>query len=216
MAPGNLSKRTILFLKLSGFPLIYLRRCSEDLSSFSVALSNAIDNNEYGPFVDKHSPEELRESGASLFLSRDKMAGVGVWPDGNIRAVFRDRRSKAGRAVGELMLTAIEAGGKKLDCYDGRLRYLYALFGFIPVARVKFDPQYAPANWKDRFGTPDIIFWVHCGDPTETVAQKIAKYRKYTDRDIQALPCFDDYDEACRYRDKILEDPEKLDLLRRQ
>lgn len=212
MASGNLNKKTVQLLNRSGFPLIYLRPCNDDLYSFSLSLGNAIDHNEFGPFVDKHSAEELRECGASLFLSRDKMAGVGVWPDGNIRAVFKDRRSKSGYAIGELILTALDAGGEKLDCFDGRLRVLYSKFGFIPVARVKFNPEYAPENWKNEFGTPDIIFWIHCGDSVETVAKNIGCYRKYTDRDIFSLPCFEDYDEARRYRDKKLEEQK----LRRQ
>ena len=165
MDAGNLSKRTKKLLQYNGFPLIYLHKCGDDLSSFSHALDAAVDNNEFGPYVDKHSPEELRREGVTAFLSRDRMAGVAVWPDGNIRAVFSDRRSKHRRAIGELLLTALSAGGTKLDCFDGFLRVIYAKFGFIPVARVKFECEHAPENWKSSFGEPDIIFWKHCGDP---------------------------------------------------
>lgn len=204
MAEGNLK---ILFriLEKKGFPRIYLRECGNDLSSFSQALGNAVDNNTYGPYVDKITPEELRKAGAHAFLSRDKMAGVVVFPDGNIRAVFKDKRSRNQNAIGELMLTALSAGGNKLDCFDAPpLRWAYAMFGFIPVARVRFDWEYAPENWKKEFGEPDIIFWIHCGDPIETVAVSIAdraRYHSCTKADIEKLPCFDSYEKACRYRD---------------
>ena len=185
--------------------MVHLHKCEDDLFSFSTALGEAVDHNEFGPFVDKHSAEELRSARAAVFLSRNQRAGVAVWPDGNIRAVFNDNRSPVKCAIGELMLTALAAGGNKLDCFDGMLRVIYSKFGFIPVARVHFDPQYQPENWKEKFGRPDIIFWMHCGDPVEEVAGKIGKYPKYTNDMIAALPCFPDYDTAYAYRDNMLE-----------
>lgn len=103
------------------------------------------------------------------------------------------------------MLTALSAEGTKLDCYDGALRGIYAKFGFIPVARVKFDWDFAPENWKAEFGEPDVVFWMHCGDSVETVAEKIGEYPTYCKEDIEELPCFDDYDAAYEYRDALIE-----------
>lgn len=204
MDAGNLSKYTQYILQYKGFPLIHLHRCEDDLSSFSKALSNAVDCNKRGPYVDKHTPEELRESGVQAFLSRNKLAGIAVWPDGNIGAAFNDEKSKYRNAIGELVLTALSAKGTKLDCYDGFLRRVYAQFGFIPVARVKFNWEFAPENWRKDFGEPDIIFWIHCGDSVETVAQKIGGYHSYSNHDIEELPCFEDYEEAWKYRDDLL------------
>lgn len=202
----NLSKKAQELLKDKGFPLIHLRKCEDNFYPFSTALKEAVNNNEFGPYVDNHSPEELQHTHAVAFLSRNKKAGVAVWPDGNIRAVFNDKRSPIKRAIGELMLTALSSGGNKLDCFDGMLRVIYSKFGFIPVAKVRFDPKFQPENWnEDKFGRPDIIFWMHCGDSVEDVAEKIGKYRKYTNSDIAALPCFEDYDAAYEYRDKMLE-----------
>lgn len=202
MDAGNLSKHVQSLLVNKGFSLIHLHKCGDDFSSFSKALSNAVDYNTYGPYVAKHTPEELRESGANVFLSRNKMAGIAVWPDGNIGAVFNDGRSPHRNAIGELMLTALSVGGNKLDCYNGPLRRLYAKFGFVPVARVKFNPQYAPPNWRKDLKEPDIIFWIHCGDTAETVAQKIGTYPTYSQEDVERLPCFDDYTKASEYRDE--------------
>lgn len=202
MAAGNLSKQVQSLLVSKGFSLIHLHKCEDDLSSFSKALSDAVDYNTYGPYVDKHTPEDLRASGTNAFLSRNKMAGVAVWPDGNIGAVFNDGRSPHRNAIGELMLTALSVGGNKLDCYNGPLRRLYAKFGFIPVARVKFNPQYAPKNWRKDLKEPDIIFWIHCGDSAETVAQKIGSYPTYSQADVERLRYFDDYAKAGEYRDE--------------
>lgn len=199
MVESTLSKQVIRLLKKAGFSQVYLRSCGDNFYSFSKALADAVDYNEYGPFVDKHSPEDLRRV---AFLSRDKRAGVAVWLDGNIRAVFKDSRSKNVGAIGELMLTALQAGGKKLDCFDGFLSGAYAQFGFIPVCRVKFSRDFAPENWKPKFGSPDIIFWRHCGDDVWTVAKNLETYKLYTSKELQQLPCFDSYDEACKYRDE--------------
>ena len=203
MDAGNLSRQAKLLLQSKGFPLIHLHSCEDDLSSFSRALANAVDHNTYGPYVDKHTPEELRESGAQAFLSRNKMAGIAVWPGGNIGAVFNDRDSPYRNAIGELMLTALSAGGTKLDCYNGPLRRLYAKFGFIPVARVKFNWESAPENWRVDLGEPDILLWMHCGDPVEVVAHKIGLYPTYSQNDVEHLPYFG-YEEASVFRDERL------------
>lgn len=207
MDERNLSKEAQKYLRAKGFPLVHLHRCDDNLFSFSAALEEAIDNNEFGPYVDKHSSEELRSAHAAAFLSRNQKAGIAVWPDGNIRAVFKDKRSPIKNAIGELMLTALAAGGNKLDCFDGILRVIYSKFGFIPVARVRFDPKFQPENWNEKkFGRPDIIFWMHCGDSVEKVAENIGNYPKYTNADIASLPCFEDYDIAFEYRDNMLEE----------
>lgn len=210
MDERNLSKEAQELLTAKGFPLIHLQRYEDNFFSFSTALAEAIDYNEFGPYVDKHSSEELQRTHAVAFLSRDQKAGVAIWPDGNIRAVFKDKRSPIRNAIGELMLTALTAGGNKLDCFDGILRVVYSKFGFIPVARVRFDPKCQPENWnEEKFGKPDIIFWMHCGDSVEEVAEKIGKYPKYTNADIASLPCFEDYDTAFEYRDSMLEELKK-------
>lgn len=202
MAEATLSRKALHILQQKGFAQIFLRDSKDDLYSFSKALFNAVHHNEYGPYVDTHAPEELRENEAIAFLSRDKMAGIAVWPDGNIGAVFKDDRSKSKMAIGELILTAINAGGNKLDCFDGMLRHIYAKFGFVPVAKVRFDPEFAPEGWQPKFGTPDVIFWRHCGDSVEEVAKKIGRYPNYSKTDIEKLPCFDRYEEAYQYRDE--------------
>lgn len=202
MDAGNLSITAKRFLQIQGFPLIGLQECKreEEFYAFSFALEEAIDNNKHGPYVDKRTAYELMEEKARVFLAEDGKAGVAVWPDGNIGAVFKDERSKYGKAIGELILTAISAGGNKLDCYGIFLPNLYSIFGFIPVARVKFDLNYAPENWREDLGEPDVIFMKHCGENAETVARKINR-RLLEKSNIAQLPYFDSYEEAYQYRD---------------
>lgn len=95
--------------------------------------------------------------------------------------------------------TALAAGGDRLDCFDGFLSVLYPMFGFIPVARVKFDPKFAPEKWQDEFGTPDIVFFKHCGHSPEKTAGLIGSYPDYPD--LFQLPCLNSYEEAREYRD---------------
>ena len=198
----NLSERVLWFLLARGFPIIDLRECGDNLEPFCAALSYAVDHNKFGPYVDKHTPEQLRAAGVRAFLSQNRMAGIAVWPDGNIRAIFNDKRSPYRKAIGELMLTALSAGGDRLDCFSGFLSELYPLFGFIPVARVKFNPQFAPDGWRDDFGTPDIIFFKHCGDSMEKVAQSIGRYPSYPKDVLLQLPCLNSYEEAYKFRDE--------------
>lgn len=207
MDAGNLSSHVLQILQDKGFAWIGLRECNQNnFSLFSKSLSYAVDHNPHGPYVDKQSPEDLKKNGARVFLSGDGKAGVAVWPDGNIGALFKDIRSKNRKAVGELILTALSVGGNKLDCYgrfphDTFLLNTYAAFGFIPVARVGFNREFAPDNWMDKFGEPDVIFWRHCGDPVEVVAKKIYDYHFCFQADIEALPVFPSYEEAYQFRD---------------
>ena len=212
MDEGILSERVYALLEGYGFRRLDLRKCvsEADFIAFSEALDEAVDHNPHGPYVNKQPPEKLLREGATPFLSEDETAGVAVWPDGDIRAVFKNHKAPEGAVIGELILTALSMGGRKLDCFDGELRALYAAFGFIPVARMRFDENQAPDNWKTKFGKPDVIFWMHCGDTVEDVAQKFVNfpndpcYPDYPDAYIRRLPCFDDYRKAGKFRDKVM------------
>lgn len=199
-----LSNQILWGLRVRGFPLIGLQECRDDFGPFCAALANAVEHNLFGPYVDKVTPEELRSADARAFLSQDRMAGIAVWPDGNIRAVFNDRRSPYRKAIGELMLTALSVGGDRLDCFAGFLSLLYPMFGFIPVVRVEFDSRFAPKGWRDEFGTPDIIFFRHCGHSPEKVVCSYTQYPKYSDNDLSQLPCRSSYGEAREFRNRCM------------
>ncbi len=100
---------------------------------------------------------------------------------------------------------AIANGGTKLDCYGAGLVRLYAQYGFVPVAKVKFNPEYANPVWDASKGTPDIYFMMHNGDNADAVVAKEGTYRIPTKAELDALPTMD-YDEAYSYRDSLIQE----------
>lgn len=181
-----------------------------DSNAFSNAIVAAKQSNDHGAFVTAYSPEEYDTK--KLFLSDDGYAGVAVTEDGDIESVFKNGNSKVRGAVSNILLTAIDNGGIKLDNYDSKgLSKMYAAHGFIPVSKVKFDPRYAPDDWNYDIARkdgqqPDIVFWIHNGDLPETVAQKISDYDAV---DTSNIPVFDTYDQAQRYRDMMIGDVQR-------
>ena len=122
--------------------------------------------------------------------------------DGDIVAVFSPDTAPRGGIYATLQ-AAIEAGGRKLDAFDTMLPDIYETVGFRPVARVKWNDEFAPKPpfaakaWdKKTFsefnnGEPDIILFVY--DP---------KYFGGVDKN--SLTLFDDFDEAAKIQDAEL------------
>lgn len=180
-----------------------LRESTGDNASFSRALDAAKASNPHGAFVDSQPAENLNAEGTRTFMSPDGMAGAAVKRDGDIVGVFKNSADTRPGAVNDLIITALSNGGNKLDCYGMDLGDKYTQLGFVPVARMEFNPEYA-TDWKPEFGTPDVIFWMHNGDSAETVARKRGSYQYFDDNYIMSLPTFTDYDAAGQYRDMLL------------
>lgn len=181
-----------------------LRESTGDNASFSRALDVAKASNPHGAFVDSQSAENLNAEGTRTFMSPDGMAGAAVKQDGDIVGVFKNSTDRRKGAVGDLIITALSNGGDKLDCYGMALGDKYTQLGFVPVARMDFNPEYA-TDWKPEFGTPDVIFWMHNGDSPQTVASKYGSYQTYSNDYIKSLPTFTDYEAAGQYRDMLLD-----------
>ncbi len=181
-----------------------LRDSTNDNALFSRSLDAGKASNEYGAWVDSHDARELDEKGTKTFLSKDNSAGVAVEKDGNITGVFKNSGNKTPNAVRDLLITAIEQGGNKLDCYGQGLVDKYTKLGFIPVARMDFNPEYVTDEKLLKL-KPDVYFFVHNGDSADTVVDNIGKYKMYSKAELDQLPTFTDYDEALKYRDSILE-----------
>lgn len=157
-------------------------------------------SNPYGAFVDLH--EESEYGKMKNFTLSDGSGNISITEDGNIVSVVKNPNSNIKGASKQLLLTALKNGGNKLDNYDGFLTDNYIKAGFEPVARVKFDPEYAPDGWNfERDGQPDIIVMKHNGDSAETVEKNYGKY----DYDVDNLP-YMDYDDAIAYRDRLIEE----------
>jgi hypothetical protein len=132
---------------------------------FRDAIAAAAKKHPYGKAVTIKTAEEYAERGFKFYLAPDKSAGVGVTPDGDLVSVFKAPGSKAD--VDPLLKQAAERA-IKLDAYDtgnGFLINKYGKLGFRPVARVAFNPDFAPKGWSyKRLGRPDIVYMVRDPD----------------------------------------------------
>lgn len=180
---------------------------SADKAAFSAALASARESDaEHGWAVTPKSAQELAESGAKLITTQNGAAGLAVAKDGDIEAVYSNKAAGAPKGVTKSMIPiAIANGGTKLDCYGDGLVTLYSQYGFVPVAKVKFNPEYANPGWDASKGTPDIYFMMHNGDNADAVVAKEGTYSIPTKAELDALPTMD-YDEAYSYRDSLIQE----------
>ena len=151
---------------------------SADKAAFSAALASARESDaEHGWAVTPKSAQELAESGAKLITTQNGAAGLTVAKDGDIEAVYSNKAAGAPKGVTKSLIPiAIANGGTKLDCYGDGLVTLYSQYGFVPVAKVKFNPEYANPGWDASKGTPDIYFMMHNGDNADAVVAKEGTY----------------------------------------
>lgn len=156
--------------------------------------------------VTPKSAQEIADGNFRTIMNENGTVGAGIAPDGDIVAVFKNKNGGPKKALHTLMPAVIEQGGDRLDCYGNGLVGVYAQYGFIPVARVEFNPEYANEGWTPDKGTPYIYFMMHNGDSAATVAEKIGTYPEITKQQLDALPTFgkEAYDDAMAYRDNFI------------
>jgi hypothetical protein len=156
--------------------------------------------------VTPKSAQEIADGNVRTIMNENGTVGAGIAPDGDIVAVFKNKNGGPKKALHTLMPAVIEQGGDRLDCYGNGLVGVYAQYGFIPVARVEFNPEYANEGWTPDKGTPYIYFMMHNGDSAATVAEKIGTYPEITKQQLDALPTFgkEAYDDAMAYRDNFI------------
>lgn len=164
-------------------------------------------NAQNGWCVTPKSAQELAEGNVRTFMNENGTVGVGIAPDGDIVAVFKNQNGGPKRALDTMMPIAIEQGGDRLDCYGEGLVYTYENYGFVPVARVEFNAEYANEGWTPDKGTPYIYFMVHNGDDAPLVVSRMGRYSHATQEQLDSLPTYgkDDYDSAMAYRDGLIE-----------
>lgn len=114
--------------------------------------------------VHVYEVEEYRDM--RLFAVDDGSAGFALKGD-DVVSVFCYQDSRHRGSTLYLLATAVAEGGRRLDCYDTVLPELYAEAGFVPVARMKWDDQWAPDDWDhatySRYnnGRPDVVFMAY-------------------------------------------------------
>lgn len=153
------------------------------------------------------SAQELLDGNVRTFMNDAGTVGVGVAPDGDIVAVFKNPSGGPRRAMDTMIPIAIEQGGDRLDCYGEGLVSVYERYGFVPVARVAFNPEYANEGWTPDKGEPYIYVMMHNGDSADRVVARMGQYGHMSPEQLSALPTFgkDDYDAAMAYRDSLFE-----------
>lgn len=178
---------------------------SADNAAFSSALTAARDADARNGWAVTPEPgAELDQRGVRSFLTGNGTSGFAITPDGDIIGVFSNKAAGAPKGMTwQILPTAVENGGVKLDCYGERLVNLYEDNGFVPVARVEFNSEYANPGWTADKGSPDIYFMMHNGDSPDTIVQKQGKYHLSTQEELNELPVMS-YDEAAAYRDKLI------------
>lgn len=210
---GNLSESGIVLLSPEsqrilterGIVNVELHDSSADNAAFSYALAAArTADQRNGWAVTPKSVQELKESGARSYMDTNGSTGFAIAPDGDIEAVFANKAAGAPKGSTKSTIPqAVALGGNKLDCYGHNLVDIYSKYGFEPVARVAFNPEYANDGWTADKGSPDIYFMMHNGDSADAVVQNMNKYKRWSKAELDALPLMD-YDSAYQYRDFLL------------
>ena len=177
---------------------------------FCNQLNQAILTNKYGLMVSPQTPQSLADKGAVCFTSENGMSGAAVTADGDIEGVFHIPGDGAKRTSYQMIITAIENGGVKLDCYGGDLAQNYEKLGFEAVAKVKFNPEYAPQGWS--YGAKDVyVMKLRDGVSAAEVLSRLGKaeadggFNIQTNAELGAMPYSSDYDTAINYRDSLLD-----------
>lgn len=206
----HLSQSLDSAFKTSGVVATELYDYSGDSAAYSYALDAARNaDKDNGWCVTPQSAEEL----AGKKLRMDSKGSIGyVLADGDIEGVFKNPKTNTTRrALSGVIPQAISEGGIKLDCYGDGLVAVYEAYGFVPVARVEFNPEYANPGWDESKGRPFIYMMMHNGDSAETVVRNIGQYGHLSMEQLNALPTYnkDGYDDAAAYRDSLFKNPDK-------
>lgn len=116
--------------------------------------------NPHAASVHVYDEDEYRQM--RLLVTDDGKAGVAL-KDDEIVSAFAHKDCAYPRSVQSMLRQATRLGGHRLDCFDTVLPDMYADAGFVPVARLAWNDDYAPEGWDYKlFGTfnggrPDVV-----------------------------------------------------------
>lgn len=169
---------------------------SNDAKVYSTALEEAkAEMGKKGPGLDlqvssvsEQEAQEIVDEGGKVFMTEDGLAGAYVKKDGYMGGLFKSPKSTFKDVAKVLQAARIKAGGYFMDAYATKLEDIYVKNGFRPVARLKFNEEFAPEGWNAEGSPlkskPDVVFFTY--DPEGT----------YSVGDGQV---FDDYDAAYEF-----------------
>ena len=118
--------------------------------------------------VSQEEAQAILDDGGRIFMSSDGLGGAYVKKDGYMGGLFKNPRSKF-KDVGKVLQQArVEAGGRFMEGYATKLEEIYVKNGFRPVARLKFNEEFAPEGWDAENsplkGKPDVVFFAYDPD----------------------------------------------------
>jgi hypothetical protein len=123
--------------------------------------------NPYAASVHVYDEAEYRQM--RLLVTDDGKAGVAI-KDDEVVSVFAHKDCAHSDVAQSMLRQSTMLGGRRLDCFDTVLPTLYADAGFVPVARLAWNDDYAPDGWDyqlfDTFngGRPDVVFMAYDPD----------------------------------------------------
>lgn len=136
----------------------------------------ARDSHPMAAFMSPLSEDDLK--GRRVFMSKDRKTGYTIDENGDFGNLFNLPGGEAGRGS-RAIIEGVQRGAKTLDCYDGHLTKLYVQHGFVPVARIKFNREYAPEGWDyDRFDNPDVVFMRYSGGDPRLLKARAGQFPK--------------------------------------
>ncbi len=165
-----------------------------DAETYRRQMETLREGNRFAASVYVYSEDEY--AGMRLLVTDDGRSGIAL-KDDEIVSLYAHRDSNHPGAANSMLETAVAAGGRRLDCFDTVLPAIYAKSGFVPVARLKWNDDYAPDGWDyDTYaafngGRPDVVFMAH--DP----ASVDSRYQRGSGRYVNS---YDDGIDAVRAR----------------
>lgn len=166
----------------------------EEAGTFKDAITALREGNKYASSVYVYSEEEYADM--RLMLTDDGKAGIAIKGGKELVSVFALQGSEHSGCVNSLVEQSVSLGVTHLDCYDTVLPRLYAEEGFLPVARMEWNDDYAPDGWdyetygRYNGGRPDVVFMKYDPSALDTAYTHL----EGTDRGAYT----DDYDEGIR------------------
>jgi hypothetical protein len=182
-----------------------------DTKSYSEALSSAkAELKEEGNGLDlqvsdvsQEEADQIVAEGGKIFMTEDGLAGAYVKKDGYMGGLFKSPRATYKKVAKLLQQARIKEGGRFMDAYATELEKIYIENGFRPVARLKFNEEYAPEGWNAPGSAlaskPDVVFFAY--DPDGKY--KIGDGEYMTDYDAA-------YEMAKNFDSKVSNEADKL------
>ena len=173
------------------------RRVSLSAEDFSAAALANKEANKFGTSVDVLPPEEYDGYDLILLEKDGETTTISISPSGEVGSV-----TKSAGATTEMVLDAFEIATetnkvKWLNGFDTVLPDIYGKLGFKAVARLRFNPEFAPEGWDaERYarfnaGAPDVVFMRYVGKPTQYFAgqgEYVSDYDEAVEKTLEQVP----------------------------